>query len=63
MGIVESRILASNLLSACNKAVEEEKHRLDKSQFWGDTVSSSDPLSEALILIKVGKHQSIEKHI
>lgn len=39
MGIVESRILANNLLSACSKAEEEGKHRLDESQFWKDTVS------------------------
>ncbi|KAJ6018473.1 hypothetical protein N7522_001937 [Penicillium canescens] len=37
MGIVESRVLANNLLSACNKAAEEGKHRLDESQFWEDT--------------------------
>lgn len=38
MGIVESRILAENLLFACNKAEEEGKHHLDESQFWKDTV-------------------------
>jgi hypothetical protein len=38
MGIVESRILANSLLSACNKAAEEGKHQLDESEFWKDTV-------------------------
>lgn len=39
MGIVESRILANSLLSACNKAAEEGRDRLDESEFWEDTVS------------------------
>ncbi|KAI2735866.1 hypothetical protein DTO013E5_8941 [Penicillium roqueforti] len=36
MGIVESRLLANSLLSACNKAAEEGKHQLDESEFWRD---------------------------
>lgn len=39
MGIVESRLLANSLLSACNKAAEEGKHQLDESEFWRDIVS------------------------
>ncbi|KAG0156250.1 hypothetical protein PDIDSM_3427 [Penicillium digitatum] len=50
MGIVESRILANSLLSACNKAAEEGRHRLDESEFWKDTEN-----------IKASK--SIYKHI
>ncbi|OQE09333.1 hypothetical protein PENFLA_c107G02405 [Penicillium flavigenum] len=50
MGVVESRILANSLLSACNKAAEEGRHRLDESAFWEDTAN-----------IKASK--SIYKHI
>ncbi|KAJ6112281.1 hypothetical protein N7523_002103 [Penicillium sp. IBT 18751x] len=50
MGVVESKLLANNLLSACSKAEREGKHRLDESQFWEDAET-----------IKASK--SIYKHI
>ncbi|KAJ5887373.1 hypothetical protein N7495_007414 [Penicillium taxi] len=37
MGIVESRLLAENVLFACDKATEEGNNRIDTSQFWKDT--------------------------
>ncbi|KAJ5159157.1 uncharacterized protein N7500_008808 [Penicillium coprophilum] len=37
MGIVESRVLANNLLTACDQAEKEGKHQLDEAQFWRDT--------------------------
>lgn len=41
MGVVESRIIAQNLLSACMKAEEEGNDKLDEQQFWNDKVRFS----------------------
>ncbi|KAJ5144478.1 hypothetical protein N7526_001986 [Penicillium atrosanguineum] len=51
MGVVESKLLANNLLSACSKAEREGKSQLDESQFWEDAQGT----------IKASK--SIYKHI
>ncbi|GLA55940.1 hypothetical protein AnigIFM63604_003288, partial [Aspergillus niger] len=48
MGIVESRILAKTLLTACDQAEKVGNRRLDETQFWQDTTIRGTPRQPAI---------------
>lgn len=63
MGIVESRILAKTLLTACDQAEKEGKRQLDEARLWQDTVSWALMNYRASNLTHEGNSQDIEKHL
>lgn len=64
MGASESKILANNILSACEEAERNGKDELDETRFWENQVSTGQTaVLLCLILIHTGNHQSIQNDL